>query len=396
MNITINPRLLRGNVRAIGSKSFAHRQLILAAFADRPTQIRCPETNRDIEVTAACLRALGATIQRAKSGYTVFPAQAIPEHAELPCGESGSTLRFILPVVGALGVRGEFITEGRLAKRPLSPLWEEMERMGCHLEWIGENRLLCQGKLKPGNYNIDGSVSSQFITGLLLGLSLLPQKSTLQITGQLQSKPYVDITKEVMGSFGADTEIPGGIVLHSPAHLEVEGDWSNAAFFLTAAALGSAVTVTGLNQSSVQGDRQILECLKLLDYGAARISVADIPDLMPVLSIAAAAKHGAVFADIQRLRLKESDRVESVCAMLTALGIRTEATESTLRILPDRFTGGTVDAANDHRIAMSAAIAATVATGPVTIKGAECVTKSYPDFWEDYRNLGGQYEFDLR
>ena len=188
MDITIHPRLLRGDIAVIPSKSQAHRYLICAAFADRPTQLHCPQTNRDMEATADCLRALGADIVRTDSGYTVFPISGVPETAVLNCCESGSTLRFFLPIVGALGVDATFLMEGRLPSRPLSPLWEEMERMGCTLTHPTANSIRCTGKLQPGEYSINGSVSSQFITGLLFAHALM-EGCSLNITGTLESKP---------------------------------------------------------------------------------------------------------------------------------------------------------------------------------------------------------------
>ena len=183
MDITIHPRKLRGDITVIPSKSQAHRCLICAAFADGPTQLHCEETNRDIEATADCLRALGARISRTDSGYLVDPICALPESAILNCCESGSTLRFMLPIVGALGVDTVFQMEGRLPYRPLSPLWEEMERMGCQLSRPTENTILCQRKLTCGEYLINGSISSQYITGLLFALALIPGKSKLNVTG---------------------------------------------------------------------------------------------------------------------------------------------------------------------------------------------------------------------
>lgn len=396
MDITIQPRLLRGSLSIIPSKSQAHRMLICAAFADRPIHLHCPETNKDIEATAQCLRELGAVILHTESGYSVFPAEKIPESAVVNCGESGSTLRFLLPVCGALGVDATFVLEGRLPYRPLSPLWEEMERMGCCLSRPVETTVRCTGKLKPGAYTIAGNVSSQYITGLLLGLSLLASPSTLKITGTIESKPYITMTKNVMKLFGADPDAPGGKKLHSPGYLRVEGDWSNGAFFLAADFLGSELTLEGLDMDSAQGDRAVVELLRQLRAGCPSICAADIPDLVPVLSVAAACNHGAVFTNIQRLRLKESNRVASVIAMIEALGGQAWATEDTLTIGNSPLTGGTVDSVNDHRIAMSAAIAATVCTKPVTILGAEAVNKSYPRFWEEYARLGGTYEQHIR
>lgn len=398
MDITITPRKLSGHVTAIPSKSQAHRLLICAAFSDGETTIFCPDTNRDIEATAACLRALGANIQRTDQGYVVAPAATIPTQAILPCQDSGSTLRFLLPVVGALGVDATFRMEGRLPQRPLSPLWEEMERMGCQLSRPTESTLRCHGQLLPGVYRIAGNVSSQFITGLLLACALIPGESQVEIQGKLESAPYVDLTLQAMKIFGQtvqDYTLTGGRKFHSPGMLTVEGDWSNAAFFLAASALGNEISVTGLNPSSAQGDRAAETILPQLKHPCV-IDAADIPDLVPILAIAAACNRGATFRNIQRLRLKESDRVESVIAMLRALGGQAEADEAILTIHGTGLTGGTVDAKNDHRIAMSAAIAATVCNSNVTILGAECVRKSYPQFFEIYQKLGGHYEQHLR
>lgn len=387
MDITIAPGKLRGTITAIPSKSQAHRLLICAAFADRQTQLICPETNRDIEATADCLQALGADIRRTETGYTVCPISTIIASTTLRCGESGSTLRFLLPIVGALGVDATFCMEGRLPQRPLSPLWEELERMGCALSRPSENTIRCQGKLQPGKYAIDGGVSSQFITGLLFATSLIDGHSELTVTGNIESKPYIEMTKQAMALFQAPH-------YRSPGTVTVEGDWSNAAFFLAANALGSDVTVENLNRGSCQGDRQILDLLPRLDNNIT-IDASDIPDLVPILAIVAGAKKGAVFTGIHRLRIKESDRVASTIAMLTALGGKAEATESTLTVYGTGYTGGIVDACNDHRIAMAAAIAATVCKETVNIFGAESINKSYPRFWEEYKCLGGQYELNI-
>ncbi len=396
MDITISPRKLTGNLSAIPSKSQAHRLLICAAFADAPTTLICPETNRDMDATADCLRALGASIERTETGYTVRPIEILPKTALLPCGESGSTLRFLLPVVGALGVDGTFQLEGRLPQRPLSPLWEVMEEQGCTLTRPTADTIRCCGQLRPGNYVIDGGVSSQFITGLLLALSLLEEKSALEITGKIESAPYIRMTVKAMELFGVSSTELGGGHFCTPGQITVEGDWSNGAFFLAANALGSEIAVSNLDTSSPQGDRAVVEILPLLKRECPTISAADIPDLVPILSVVAAANHGAVFTNVERLRLKESDRVASVMAMLTALGGKATATENTLTISPATLIGGTVDSCNDHRIAMAAAIAATVCTEKVTILGAESVNKSYPHFWAEYRRLGGIYEQYIR
>lgn len=398
MDITIQPKKLNGTISAIPSKSQAHRLLICAAFADQETTLICPQTNQDIEATAACLNALGANISRTSQGYHIIPAKHIPSEAILPCEESGSTLRFMLPIAGALGVDAVFLMKGRLPHRPLSPLWEEMERMGCVLSRPTETTLRCQGKLHSGSYTISGSVSSQFITGLLFAAALLDCHSQIHITDKLESVPYITMTQRAMALFGINTDgfiVKDGQKYRSPGTVTVEGDWSNAAFFLAANKLGNGITVSNLVPDSPQGDRAVADILPALEKNIT-ISAADIPDLVPILAVTAAAKQGAVFTDIQRLRLKESDRVASTIAMLAALGVHAEATDSTLTVYPGCFTGGTVDSVNDHRIAMAAAIAATVANGQVTILDAQCVQKSYPHFWEEYRKLGGQYEQHIR
>ncbi len=382
MNITIQPGKLAGQIQVIPSKSQAHRLLILSAFAHGQTALICRETSRDMEATAQCLEALGAKIHRTDRGYQVTPASHIPASADLYCQDSGSTLRFLLPVVGALGVDGTFHMTGRLPDRPLSPLWEELERMGCQLSRPTEHTLRCQGNLRAGHYTIGGGVSSQFITGLLLAMPLIDGSCELTVTGKVESRPYIDLTREALKLFGGNER-------RSPGEIVVEGDWSNGAFFLAANALGSDLEILGLSPTSVQGDRAAATLIPQLCRETVTISVSDIPDLVPILAVVAAANHGAVFTNIGRLRLKESDRVASVIAMLAALGGKASATADTLTVCPARLTGGTVDAMNDHRIAMAAAIAATVCTGPVTVLGAEAVHKSYPRFWEEYRRLGG-------
>lgn len=388
MDITIYPEKLSGMVNAIPSKSQAHRLLICAAFADGPTTLICPETNDDIQATAICLNALGADIRRSDSGYEIIPVKSIPNEALLDCGESGSTLRFLLPIVGALGIDATFRMSGRLPSRPLSPLWEELERMGCRLSRPAENTIRCRGKLIAGDYFIDGGISSQFISGLLFAAALIDGKSQITVTGNLESKPYVDLTKQALEIFHAPD-------FHTPGYVTVEGDWSNSAFFLAAQQLGSAVTVTNLQTDSLQGDRMVATLLPQLNKHC-EIDVRDIPDLVPILSVVAAAQNGAVFTGIHRLRLKESDRVESVMRMIKNLGGKAEVDENTLTVYGTGLKGGTVDSMNDHRIAMSAAIASTVCTEPVTILGAQCVSKSYPHFWEEFSRLGGKYEQYLR
>ena len=398
MDLTITPGKLTGRISVIPSKSQAHRLLICGAFADKQTTLFCSQTNRDIEATASCLKALGAEIIRTPFGYEITPIRELPKSAVLPCRDSGSTLRFLLPVVGALGIPADFHLEGRLAQRPLSPLWEEMERMGCRLRFSAPDVLHCDGQLNSGEYSIAGNVSSQFISGLLFASALIPGENKIKITGTIESEPYIHMTRQAMEIFGRSSHnftVAGGLPFSSPGTVSVEGDWSNGAFFLAANALGSEVQVDNLAESSFQGDRAAKMLIPELKEHCV-ISAADIPDLVPILSVVAACNQGAVFTNIRRLRMKESDRVASVMAMLHSLGGKTDAAEDTLTVYGTGLTGGIVDSANDHRIAMSAAIAATVCRKPVTILGAQCVEKSYPNFFEEYRRLGGKYEQYLR
>lgn len=398
MDLRIFPGKLAGQTAAIPSKSQAHRLLICAALADGPTQLHCAQSNRDLDATAACLNALGAEVRATETGFSVRPMEHIPTKATLPCGESGSTLRFLLPLAAALGVEATFRLEGRLPQRPLSPLWEELERKGCQLSRPTPDTILCRGQLQPGSFRLSGSISSQYFTGLMLALPLLSGSSRLLVQGQLESKPYVDMTQQTLALFGVQAdlgEIQGCQRYQSPGRVTVEGDWSNAAFFLTAQALGSPVSVTGLNPDSAQGDREIRNLLQSME-SCSTISGAQIPDLIPILAVFAACRQGAVFTHIQRLRMKESDRVASTLAMITALGGHGWADADTMTISGTGLTGGQVDAHNDHRIAMASAIAATCCSQPVILLDAQCVQKSDPHFWEVYAQLGGQYEQYLR
>lgn len=394
MEITIHPHKLEGSIPAIPSKSQAHRLLLCAAFADNVTDLICPQTNRDIQATVDCLNAIGADITRTSHGYRIRPIRTVPDTAVLNCCESGSTLRFLLPIAGALGIDARFSMEGRLSQRPLSPLWEEMERMGCRLTRPDADHIRCQGKLHPGQYQIDGGVSSQFVTGLLFALSLLDDSSTLELTGQVESVPYIRMTQTALSLFGVDTPQTDWrysvkpAAFHTPGQVQTEGDWSNAAFWLAAKSLGSSVTVSGLMPDSPQGDRAAAHWLEALEHWQ-QIDATHIPDLVPILAVVAGAKEGAVFTNAGRLRIKESDRLESAAQLIRGLGGCARIEGDRLIVHGTGYSGGKVDAFADHRIAMSAAIAATVCSAPVTITGAEAVAKSYPSFWNDYQALGG-------
>ena len=413
MNIVIEPSPLKGEIAAIPSKSVAHRMLICAALADGPTTLRIPKTSDDIDATADCLRALGAAITVNNEDYIVEPIAQIENIPQLDCGESGSTLRFLLPVAAAAADRCRFDGHGRLPERPLSDLTDAMKEHGVSFD--GEKLpFTIGGRLRGGIFRLPGNVSSQYITGLLLALPLCEEDSVIELTTALESASYIDITLSVLKTFGITVHcernryiIPGKQVFRSPGTLPVEGDWSNAAFFLTAAALNNDIAMTGLNPNSAQGDRKIIALLEQLgavtqkDNGrltlrsdelkGCTIDIQDTPDLLPVLSVAAAFAQGkTTFINAARLRLKESDRLASSAAMIENLGGRAEVGEDELTVYGTGLIGGTVESCNDHRIAMSAAVAATRCSKPVTILNAEAVKKSYPGFYNDYNKTGGK------
>ena len=392
----LTPRPLRGEIAALPSKSQAHRALICAALAKGKTRIVCGQTGQDVEATVRCLRALGAEIEYDGTAYTVAPIAAPAQDAVPDVGESGSTLRFLLPVACALGVNTEFVLHGRLAKRPMEPLWSELQRHGAVLE-RGENTIRAGGKLAGKDFSLAANVSSQFLSGILFALCVMGGGS-LHLETAMESAPYFDMTCDALERFGAELIKEEAVIrlasgsLQSPGELAVEGDWSNAAFWLCADRIGgSRLTVSGLDPASRQGDRAAPACIDAICAGNAVIDCGQIPDLVPPLAALAAFCPGRiVFAGAARLRLKESDRIESVVQMLKSLGAEAGALPDGLWVEGRRcLPGGTVDACGDHRIAMAAAICAPGCEGPVTIRGAEATEKSYAGFWKDYVNLGG-------
>ena len=397
----LTPRPLRGEIAALPSKSQAHRALICAALADGPTRISCGPTGQDVAATVRCLRALGADVEYDGKTYAVTPIRAPAHNAVLDAGESGSTLRFLLPVACALGANATFLLRGRLTERPMEPLWSVLVRHGAVLA-RDENTIRTGGKLTGSDFSLAANVSSQFLSGILFALCVMGG-GNLRLETALESAPYFDMTCGMLARFGAvltqknDTTClaPGG--LHSPGELAVEGDWSNAAFWLCAGRIGaSSLTVTGLDPESRQGDRIIPTLIDAVCAGNAEINCSQIPDLVPPLAALAALRPGVTrFTGATRLRLKESDRIESTVWMLRSLGARAVAASDGLRVEGQAsLPGGTVDACGDHRIAMAAAICAAGCTGPVVIRGAQATQKSYAGFWEDYVNLGGRVTWE--
>ncbi len=401
MKTVITPATLCGNANAPASKSMAHRALICAALADKPTAIICTTSSDDIEATAQCLRELGATIDKTENGFFVTPLNSITENAKLDCKESGSTLRFLLPVATALGKGVTLYGEGKLPKRPIEDLCVALESHGAVLS-AHSLPITAGGTLTAGTYNINGTVSSQFISGLLLSLPLIHAESTVIINGSLQSKPYIDMTLDVIRTFGIETETSGNVInIHasngyiSPQNYLVEGDWSNGAFFICADAIGSnSVKCFNLTENSFQGDKAVAEIkeriIKSSPNEELKIDSADIPDLIPILAATSCFRKGTtVFYNAARLRMKESDRLVSTCEMIKSLGGKAEITDDSLTVLGNgTLKGGTVDSFCDHRIVMSAAIAASGCENEVTITNAQAVNKSFPTFFDEMKKLG--------
>ena len=417
MNALLTPArevLQTPTVEVPPSKSAAHRLLIPAALANGESLIRCRGTSDDIERTAECLAQMGAQICRLPDGVTfsVQPLQKPQGVCTLQVGESGSTRRFLLPVLGALGLSARIHMEGRLPQRPLEPLAGELMRHGMTLSRPSPDVLSVSGQLKAGHYVLDGSVSSQFISGLLFALPLLEGESRLEITGRVESRPYIQMTLEALASFGVRpvAEGQGFRILPTPyvtrGVYEVEGDYSGAAFMLCAGALHPAgVRVRGLDPHSPQGDRQILSVLEQMgaclqwEEGALslrpaplrgiELDVSHIPDLVPALAVVAATAQGeTLFYNAGRLRLKESDRLAACAELLRTLGIRVEENADSLRLWGGPLQSGVCDGHGDHRIVMSAALACLATRAPLTVTTAEAVSKSYPDFFLHLQRFG--------
>lgn len=426
--LKITPAKLTGNVCVPSSKSMGHREIICAGLADGSSIVDNISMSADMEATLRCLDALGISFTRVPSAREGRTALAISGSGTVraanscaDCGESGSTLRFMIPLGALCGAPLTFKGHGKLVERPLKAYYDIFDRQGLHYETAaaGHLPLTVDGVLQSGAYQLPGNVSSQFISGLLFALPLLAGDSLVTITSPLESQSYVDLTLSCLAKYGIVIEhenylkyhIRGGQKYCSGKNM-VEGDWSQTAFWLVAGTLGGAVTCTGLSSGSLQGDRVVAEIINRMggkvtaavtgDHTATPaatkgvvIDAADCPDIIPVLAVLASVSTGTTeIINAGRLRIKECDRLAAMAAELNKLGADvTELPEGLLiKGKPEGLQGGTVDAWNDHRIAMSLAVASIVCREAVVINGSECVQKSYPEFWQDFTTLGGQCE----
>ena len=410
MKVNITPTRLLGEVFAPPSKSYAHRLLIASFLSGKRVEIKNVGDSFDVQATLGALESIGAKVEKTQNGVIV-ERTVIEKTDQIYCRESGSTLRFLVPVVAGLGIKGEFTGEKRLMERPLGELIDTLNERGANI--IGRT---VNGKLKSGRYVINAGISSQYITGLLLALPLLNGDSELHLDGNVVSKGYIDITLDVLKQFGIKIEkkdygfFVKGNQTYTPPNSEiwVEGDYSGASFTLSLGALSdNGITVKGLNPNSCQGDREIVNVLK--KFGAkvetkgANITVSkgklnsveldceNIPDLVQIISVVASfAKGESMLKNVDRLRIKESDRVQAILDMLDRAGISARYSNNAIYVKGGQPRGAIFQGGNDHRTVMSSTILSVNATSDSEIIGAEAITKSYPAFFEDIIKLGGK------
>lgn len=411
--------ILQGTVTPPPSKSQAHRLLICAALGTEPCTITCNSVNDDIIATMRCLNALGASITYSQGIFDIKPIKVI-KGSTLDCGESGSTLRFLMSVAAVLGAEATFVGGGKLPQRPMGDLCNVLAVRGMDFERPTSEELpvKCTGKLKGGKYVLPGNISSQYLTGLLFALPLAEEDSEIEVTGVMTSASYIAMTLDALGIAGIKIEQQGNIFkikgrqqYRIPSAISVEGDWSSAAFWIVAGVTGkNPITVCGMNTESLQGDSKVIDHLRLMgafidvkkdavvampsQLFGAELDCTDTPDLLPILSVAAAVAQGTtLFTGVGRLRFKESDRLEAMRQVLASFGIASQVGEDTFTVFGgEPVANGVVNSFGDHRIAMSAAVMSCVAKGVTTIDNGACVAKSYPTFFDDFAKLGGKVE----
>lgn len=396
MKVKILPSKTSGEVSAPPSKSFAHRYLIGSVLSRGKCVIKNIADSDDISATLSCIEQLGGSVTKDGNIVTVIPTNEKQiENAVFDCKESGSTLRFFIPVVLATGAKNcTFLGSERLLARGIKEYEKLFENSDVKIK-SDEKSIEVNGTLSAGNYEISGEVSSQYTTGMLFALSVLDGKSTLKITGNAESRAYVDMTIKVLKDFGADIteteknffEINGKGRL-SPGEFTVEGDWSNAAFLIALSRLVGTISVSGLNENSVQGDRFCTAAFDALDGENAEIDLKDCPDLAPILFSYAAYKNGGKFINTRRLRVKESDRANVMAEELKKFGANVKVYENSVEIERTQLKPPIMPLCghNDHRIVMALSVLAVVFGAE--IDGAEAVNKSYPDFFRVIKKAG--------
>lgn len=406
---------LHGSITVPPSKSITHRALICAAMSRECVTILDPNMSEDCIATINALRKIGVRCV-IEDECIAIDARTLKDFVDnIDCGESASTLRFFIPILGALGIQAKLSMSKALSKRPMSAYLDVLADAGMKFDVSG-GHINVSGKLSPGRFFIPGDISSQFVSGLLMALPLLDKESEIYPTSPLQSRPYVAITIDVMRHFGVKVFTSRNMWAVQPtkyiaSSYVVEGDWSSAAVYVAAGILAGPITLYGLHLDSDQGDRAIINITKKMGASirceeskifvdksklqGTKIDARNIPDLVPIICVLAAAATGrTVIENISRLRLKESDRVYAIVSNLQRLGVEVWADENHICIEgKDKFCGDvTLEGFNDHRIVMALVIAALHADDSVYITDASSVSKSYPNFWNDYRKLGGEID----
>lgn len=396
MKVKILPSKTSGEVSAPPSKSFAHRYLIGSVLSRGKCVIKNIADSDDISATLSCIEQLGGSVTKDGNTVTVIPTNEKQiENAVFDCKESGSTLRFFIPVVLATGAKNcTFLGSERLLARGIKEYEKLFENSDVKIN-SDEKSIEVNGTLSAGNYEISGEISSQYTTGMLFALSVLDGKSTLKITGNAESRAYVDMTIKVLKDFGADIAEPeknyfeiNGKGRLSPGEFTVEGDWSNAAFLIALSCLLGTISVSGLNENSVQGDRFLNVAFDALDGENAEIDLKDCPDLAPILFAYAAYKNGGKFTNTRRLRVKESDRANVMAEELKKFGANVKVYENSVEIEKTQLKPPIMPLCghNDHRIVMALSVLAAVLGAE--IDGAEAINKSYPDFFRVIKKAG--------
>ena len=397
----INPSKAKGKMTAPPSKSMAHRHLICAALALGKSVIHNIDLSEDIKATLSCIEQMGVKSEITGSTITVYgnPSLNCPASDKriFNCNESGSTLRFFIPLAMLSGSKSFFIGSDVLMTRPLSVYEDICRKQNILLEH--KNGIAIEGKLKADDFVIPGNISSQFITGLLFALPLLDKDSTITLTESVESRPYIDMTLQVQKEFGIRAEWRGENKLYIPGNQEyraadtfVEGDYSNAAFFEALNTLGGDIKIEGLKPDSLQGDKIYLQYFEELKKGFAALDISDCPDLGPILFTLAAALHGGDFTGTKRLKIKESNRGQVMCEELAKFGVKTQQEENRIIIYAGELHRPVekICGHNDHRIVMSMAVLLTITGGEIV--GTEAVRKSLPDFFERIRKLGIDFQ----
>lgn len=410
----ITPQKLSGVINVPPSKSDTHRAIICALLAKGVSEIYPIDLSNDIVSTINAAKALGAFVTIMDNRLIIDSRFAFSKkYATINCYESGSTLRFLMPLVCAHGISAQFDGINRLISRPMSVYADILPKFGIECTYKGALPFLVDGTLQPGKFLIPGNISSQFTTGLLLALPLLPEDSEIIFTATEESKGYTDMTIKTMAEFGVQVtktktgfKVPGN-QKYQAKNYSIEGDWSQAAMFMVAGAIGEPITVRGLNLKSLQGDRKIVTLLRRMgasvQLGEDEVTVspgnlsnfdifaAQTPDLVPILAVLGASANGTMrIFGASRLKFKESDRLRSIHNGLKKLGVNaTETDDGVLIEGRNSFSGANLNGFNDHRIVMAFSVAAIKATGKVGISEAESISKSYPSFFDDYNKLGG-------